>query len=241
MKWEETADIPEALWCERLETVEATPPFSRSQMMRLGLEGLQFGPFDRRHPSCLNADLCGLMDFSLRGSEPGRIFHVDRKTYFVQLDATKPLPFEDVSFDWVYAEHFIEHITLREAISWLKEVRRVLQPGGVARITTPDLRRYVEGYLAEDDAFFATHRERIRQLGLPPMEPRRAWMVNQIFQFWGHKWIYDADELRYAAEQAGFARDCFEQCGFRQGRDPEVCTLDFALRDDETLYVELRA
>lgn len=241
MKWEDTNLLTDELWCDSLEPQESSLPLGTTQLATLGVRGLQFGASQRRHPSCLNTDICTLTDFSLRSTEPGRVFRVDGKTYFIQLDATKPLPLEDGSFDWVYAEHFIEHIALREAISWLGEVKRILRPGGFARITTPDLKRYVEGYLAADDIFFATHRERVRQFGLPPMQARKAWMVNQIFQFWGHEWIYDLEELRHAAVAAGFAAEAVTQCRFQEGRDPDVSALDWELRSDETIYVEVTA
>ena len=241
MKWEDTGDPLDELWCQALELQEGAPPFGTGYLAALGLRGLQFGASERRHPSCLNTDIRPLMDFSLRTTEPGRIFRVDGKTYFIQGDARERLPFDDAAFEWAYAEHFIEHITLRDAVSWLTEVKRILSPGGFVRITTPDLRRYVEGYLAPDDGFFAAHRERIEQFGLPAMETRRAWMVNQIFQFWGHRWIYDRDELRWAGEQAGFAAQGFSECAYREGRDAEVAKLDWDLRNDETIYVELTA
>lgn len=241
MRWEDTADIPEALWCERLEPVAGDPPHDAAAMRRLGVDGLQVGSLDRRHPACLNADLCGLMDYSLRTTQMDRIFRVDGRSHFVQLDATRPLPFADGAFKWVYAEHFIEHITLRQGVAWLKEVRRILEPGGFARLTTPDLRRYATAYASGDEAFFAAHRQRMLHFGFPPMETRKTWMVNQIFQFWGHRWVYDVDELRYAAAQAGFAEEGFRECAFQQGRDPSVAALDFDLRNDETIYVELSA
>ena len=47
-------------------------------------------------------------------------------------------------------------LKLLARVSWY-EVRRILAPGGVLRITTPDLHKYVEGYVGED-GFFAKHR-----------------------------------------------------------------------------------
>jgi len=241
MKWEDTGAIPEAMWCKTLEPVAAEPPFGAALLQKLGLPGLQVGALDRRHPSCLNTDLCGLIDLSLTETRMDRIFRVDGEAYFVQMDATRPLPFADAVFDWVYAEHFIEHITLREAIGWLREVRRLLRPDGLVRLTTPDLGRYAAAYAAGDQAFFAAHSARLEKYGFPPMETRPAWMVNQIFQFWGHKWIYDADELRHAAVEAGFPAGGFRRCAFREGRLPKVAALDYELRNDETIYVELSA
>jgi SAM-dependent methyltransferase len=46
-----------------------------------------------------------------------------------------PLPFEDCSFEMVWASEVIEHVA--DTARWLSEVRRVLAPGGRLLITTP--------------------------------------------------------------------------------------------------------
>jgi SAM-dependent methyltransferase len=46
-----------------------------------------------------------------------------------------PLPFEDGSFELVWASEVIEHVT--DTARWLSEVRRVLVPGGRLLVTTP--------------------------------------------------------------------------------------------------------
>jgi len=46
-----------------------------------------------------------------------------------------PLPFEDGSFDLVWASEVIEHVA--DTARWLSEVRRVLVPGGRLLLTTP--------------------------------------------------------------------------------------------------------
>jgi 2-polyprenyl-3-methyl-5-hydroxy-6-metoxy-1,4-benzoquinol methylase len=47
-----------------------------------------------------------------------------------------PLPFEDVSFDVVWAGETIEHVA--DTAQWLSELRRVLRSGGLLLISTPD-------------------------------------------------------------------------------------------------------
>lgn len=240
LDWDDLSAMPQAMACDLLQPVPASPPFHRRLLRELGLRGLQIGGQGRMFRACLNLDLCRLSDRRGRSTEPGRMFRVNRRVYYMEQDATHKLPFAAASFEWAYAEHFIEHITQPQAIAWLKELRRILKPHGLLRLTTPDLRRYVEGYLDPAAAFFEAHRAEMRQMGCPPMETRRAWMVNQIFRFWGHKWIYDLDELQLVVREAGFSPGSFERCGFRQGGDPEVCRLDLELRRAETIYVEVR-
>lgn len=57
----------------------------------------------------------------------------DRDFRLVPLDG--PLPFEDGSFELVWASEVIEHVT--DTARWLSEVRRVLVPGGRLLVTTP--------------------------------------------------------------------------------------------------------
>jgi predicted SAM-dependent methyltransferase len=49
-----------------------------------------------------------------------------------------PLSASDRSFDFVFAEHFIEHLFLDEALFLVDEVFRLLRPGGVFRVVCPD-------------------------------------------------------------------------------------------------------
>jgi ubiquinone/menaquinone biosynthesis C-methylase UbiE len=63
-----------------------------------------------------------------------------------------PLPFEDNSFELVWATEVIEHVA--DTARWLSEVRRVLVPGGRLLITTPShdrLRLLLHGVEAYSD------------------------------------------------------------------------------------------
>jgi predicted SAM-dependent methyltransferase len=232
---------------KKLERVAAELPRSRAGLAGLGVTGIEFAAFTTEHPQGLGTDLVAIRgpqddDGGRIVTEPGPVYRVDGRSLFTQLDITRPLPLEDGSVDWVYAEHLIEHVPLLDAIGWLAEVRRVITPGGLLRITTPDLHAYAAGYLAEDGKFFARHRRRLGVMRVgPPMPERRAFMVNQIFYLYGHRWIYDHDELRYALTQAGFAPGQLTVCGFREGQRQDVANLDTSFRSDETIYMEASA
>lgn len=226
--------------CEKLEPVAAGTPFGRDRLRELGLTGIEFAAFKTQHSAGLGTDLLPLRDPDTT-TEPGRIYLVDGQHHFTELDIRRPLPFESGAVDWVYAEHLIEHISLTEGITWLSEVRRILAPGGLLRLTTPDLARYITGYT--EGGFYAKHRRRMRYAmpGAPPMPDRRAFMVNQIFYLYGHRWIYDLDELTFALTEAGFAAGAVQTRAFRTGVRQDVAELDQTVRNDETMYVEVTA
>ena len=226
--------------CETLEPVAGTLPVTGQDFLALGVTGVEFAAFETRHPSGLGTDLVGLRTDSAV-TEPGRLYRADSASYFAELDIAKPLPFGAGCVDWVYAEHLIEHVQPLVAIGWLSEVRRILAPGGLLRLTTPDLAKYAESYV-NDGGFLAKHRRRLRSMRVgPPMPERRAFMFNQIFYLYGHRWLYDTDELRYVLSRAGFEPAAVPTCRFRSGVRPDVAALDSILRNDETIYVEVTA
>lgn len=236
--------------CRELEPVQARPPFSRTFLAGLGLTGVEFASYRTEHPTGLASNVVPFSSPSVT-TEKGVVYLVDKEKYFIELDVAEPLPFEDGSLEWVYAEHLIEHVPVSVAIPWLREVRRALVPGGLLRLTTPDLARYAEAYVT-DNGFLDSHRRRMRGLysflaagagagPVPPIPRRPAFLVNQIFYLYGHKWIYDKDELAYVLEAAGFGVDTMRVCAFHEGADPAVARLDIEARSDETLYVEVTA
>ena len=67
----------------------------------------------------------------------------------VQIDKT--LPFPDNYADFVFAEHLVEHVDYYQAIEFLRECRRVLKPGGIARISVPSIENVIK---RGDPAYF---------------------------------------------------------------------------------------
>ncbi|WP_367156086.1 glycosyltransferase [Methylomonas sp. HYX-M1] len=120
------------------------------------------------------------------------------KPYDRKLDARKGLPFPECSVDGIYSEHFFEHLTQAEGLGFLRECRRVLKPGGVVRIAMPDLDDLVRRYTSEDwrgdgDMF---------KLGFDWVE-NRCEMMNIAMREWGHKHVYNEEELVRIARYAG--------------------------------------
>lgn len=51
-----------------------------------------------------------------------------------------PIPgINDNTYDGVFSEHFIEHLTKKQGINFLREMYRILKPGGVIRTIWPSM------------------------------------------------------------------------------------------------------
>ena len=88
---------------------------------------------------------CGKRDFG-----PSWV-HIDKADFphIKYKDVTK-LPFETGTVDVIYACHLIAYFDREEIIPILKEWKRVLIPGGVLRLATPDFRAMAKMYLREN-------------------------------------------------------------------------------------------
>ena len=58
-----------------------------------------------------------------------------------------PLPFEDEQFDAIYSFHVIEHLNLGSNARFMRDMYRLLKPGGICRVSTPDLEFFATEYL----------------------------------------------------------------------------------------------
>ena len=229
-------------WFEAVETLDDEPPFAAERMRELGLRGINCGSARTLESGCLNTDLVRIQELDGREAELGRLTRVNGELYFLRHDSTEPYPIEDGSFEWAYSEHFIEHLPPADAIAWLREVRRVVAPGGLVRITTPSLAMFVEAYRDPEHPFNAELREALSGSRRFPhgVPDRQGWLLNDIFYGWQHRWIYDFEELRHALVEAGFDASSVTERAFGKGAVDEVAALDNQGRAMQTLYAEAR-
>lgn len=123
----------------------------------------------------------------------------------VRLDATRPFPLPDASFQVVFSEHMIEHVPLDGARRMLGECCRVLRPGGWIRIATPDLARIVRLYIDRDEPAHRRYFDRsVANFGLARDLPPHTATVNSLFYLHGHRFIFDQEALATLFRQAGF-------------------------------------
>lgn len=156
--------------------------------------------------------------------------NIDKNKLDLNWDLRNPLPFDDNSVDFIFHEHFIEHLTVEEGQKIIKDLMRVLKPGGVMRIATPDLVSIVNKYQnisIEDDPV-------IKKYSLEFIKTR-AERINNSFRNWGHKWMYDFEELERRLKEAGCRK--IKKCELRKSRYRELSNLE--TREESRLIVEV--
>lgn len=146
-------------------------------------------------------------------------------------DLREPLPFEGESIDYIFNEHFLEHLTIDEAQVIIKDFLRVLKKGGVLRIAMPDLREVVENYLDKE----WRKRPFIKKFGLEFIKTP-AELMNINFSWWGHKWLYDWEELERRLEEAGCTN--IAKCGLGKSKHKDL--RDLETRNESTLIAEAK-
>ena len=161
--------------------------------------------------------------------------HYCKHQEILYADVLKGLPLPDRCCSVVYASHVLEHLHRSdEAVRFLCELKRVLQPGGVLRLVVPDLRILIRDYLdrADADSFVASLHvvpQRARS-GLPGLigllTSDRTW----------HRWIYDRDSLLHLLSEQGFSAIRVLEAGETSIPDPGA--LNLHERAYESLYVE---
>jgi len=155
-------------------------------------------PPDRKklHLGCGTNILRGWVNIDIEGPEE-----------VLRWDLTRPLPFATGTADFIFNEHFIEHITRPEASALLSECHRLLASRGVLRISTPSLRKLIDEYLNHRTIEWV-------DVGWQPATP--CQMLNESMRLWGHQFLYDVEELTALLREVGFSD--VVSVGWRQSR-----------------------
>lgn len=140
---------------------------------------------------------------------------INHKRGTIWHDLTAPLCVSDDQIQYIYCEHFIEHISSEAATNLLRECHRVLKPGGVLRFSTPNLdfliKQYQEKNLLEWE-----------NVGWLPTSA--CTMINDGMHLWGHKYLFNIEELINRLESLGFSK--VKSVGWRESQHDDLRNLE---------------
>lgn len=143
---------------------------------------------------------------------PEQIKNKKIRDQILKLDVTEIFPFNNDEFIFVYSEHMIEHLTYKQGLFMLKECYRVLKPGGILRIATPDILKILSLYNESKDS------ERYIKFSIDNFIKTKEYnpnlVINNFVRDWGHKFIYDQSTLIKSGLDSGFV--CTNLCEYNE-------------------------
>lgn len=121
-----------------------------------------------------------------------------------------PWPWADL-LDYVYGEHFLEHLDLNGAIRFLVEAGTSLRRGGRLRLSTPSL-----------EWVMATHFDPLSTDAAKQL--RQTIGINRAFYGWGHRFLYSHAFLNHTLTSLGYEDVKFHSYG--ESHDLELVGLE---------------
>jgi len=157
----------------------------------------------------------------------------NKKKRILFLDVRKKMPFPSNSVECIYTSHMIEHLSRDDFLYFLNEAFRVLEPGGILRVATPDLKIAVNSYLQTQDA--DAFMEKI--LVVPPPINTIKQKISLFFTgYRQHQWMYDEKSLSKLIKKVGFKKVFI--CKASETNILNPGNLNLYERSDESVYVE---
>ena len=157
------------------------------------------------------------------GAGPGKVpgwIGIDLEGADLALNLRWGLPFADGAADLAYSSHCLEHQYLADALATLREIHRVLAPGGRVRLVVPDMETYARAYVENDRDFFAERRRTWHWVpeGLTPLMTVIGYAgagTRSMDAGDYHRYGYDFATLEFLLRRVGFA--AVARCGYMSG------------------------
>ena len=167
----------------------------------------------------------------------------------VVLDVTKRWPMPSASFRYIACEHMIEHVPYEAGLHVMSEARRVLQPDGVLRVSTPNLqviRLLPDSHDPDVKEYIRWFNRKFGSAAQRAEETSPVHTLNLVMHEFGHTYLYDEDTLRRALTGAGFGEVIRCEPGMSShtelaGIDRHADAVPAAVRRVEPLVLEATA
>ena len=141
-------------------------------------------------------------------------------------DLTKGVPLDDNTVDAVYSSHVFEHIPYRDLLHVIKEIRRILKPGGKLLVCVPNAGLYLRAYF--NNEMFLNYDE----MYIPAAVNTNSKIdqLNYIAYLNGdHTFMFDEENIINILKMCNF-----NSVDFREFDDE----IDHPDRDFESMYVQ---
>jgi SAM-dependent methyltransferase len=155
-------------------------------------------------------------------------------------DIIKGLPVADNSCDGVFCSHTLEHLSLHDCRTALKNTWKILKPGGIFRLVVPDLEYSARQYVARLDKKDLDANARFMGEGtLLGLEHRPRGLRGLLTSFFGnshHLWMWDYPSMADELAKAGFRE--IRRCEFNDSKDEMFVHVEQEFRFSNALGIE---
>lgn len=177
---------------------------------------------DKLHIGCGNCLLDGWINTDIKPCSNDILY----------MDLTKPFPFQDNFFKYIFSEHVCEHVTFKDYLSTLREIHRVLKPGGIYRVAMPTLDFLLNLYDKPNNALHSKYIQwsntsfGFADYCLKSFTSKDLAVItlNNFMHNWGHKFIYSNEMIEHILKIAGFRN--VKRCNIGESRYPELRGLE---------------
>lgn len=155
------------------------------------------------------------------------------------LDIRKKFPLESNSVDYIYCSQVLEHFERYETLGILRESLRVLKPGGLIRISVPDISKMMDIYREMSKSSPESAANEINRIwwGYEKDGPKPSLFskISKLF-IRDHQWHYDKISMKRILLEVGFSKIKFQS--FQKGNFPELNKLEMDIHHKHSLYVD---
>ncbi len=193
-------------------------------------------PVERLHVGCGLCVLPGWCNVLYdRNQEYGRVKSLNG-AWWLNYNLLKPWPWPENSVRFVAGAHFIEHLDINQCLKFCRGAFKVLKPGGVIRLSCPDLEIYARHYVQGNEKFFADQEIRKACAYNDAQTPSQIFAAKAYDNNGAHKWFHDFSSLKNILQRVGFVN--IQKVARLEGKTPDLPLLEIPQREIETVYVE---
>ena len=143
-------------------------------------------------------------------------------------DIRAGLPVADNTFDYIVSIHALPEIPYGDLDRALSELRRMLKPGGVLRLSLPDMDKAIAAYRSGDVDYFLISDEEVKCLS--------GRMIVQLLWRGQSRSMYTTEFAAELLARNGF--QAIHSCSFRETKSGFIDITELDNRPIESLFIE---
>jgi SAM-dependent methyltransferase len=171
-----------------------------------------------------------------------RFLNVEFPNNVLYGDIITGLPIEQESCDGLYCSHVLEHLSLNDFYSSVRNSFKILKTGGIFRIVVPDLelaaREYIAGLEEHDSNASINFIGNNTLIGMEKREKGFKSLISSHFGSDRHLWMWDQYSLSSALLSAGFSS--VRVCKFNDSEDKMFLHVEEESRFKNALCIECK-